>query len=419
MIDDTSSETSVVEHQSASEQSPRQDLALPVLDPKSVLPQHLQRKSYKRDIWQRIREASIRNPGLTRDSLEKNVETREIILQVILAASEREKEILLHNQARLFSQILSDVVRSAKHTLSTPLPVVPRNWIEASRSVPIAHSETSDSNVQSSGSGEATGYRWIQKILPSIIVSLVTPKVFISIIMVFFAGAAGYSQLQIHNLKNTIDSYKYAESASRKTTEELNSLIDSMEKTRNDMDAQVADLNQRNASLDNDLRKKEEELVKLSTQNESNLVLISQLRSELSASQKEESEQLGSVREQLRSVREENKRLVSDLAVSEDRERSERERRIIADEHAGKFQEMANSNSSQKRELELQIRTLNLKNLELHEKVALSGIGETFVNNVRRQIGPFTDPNEEEIEQYIREYDAAKEVLTRPRNPGG
>lgn len=414
MTDDISSDTSVGKQLSPSEEPTRQEMALPVLDPQSTLPQHLQGKSYEHDIWQRVRESPIRNTCLTRDSLAKNVETREIVRQIISAGNEREKEILLHNQARLFSQILSDVIRSAQRTLSTPLPVVPRTWIEETERPSITHAATSDSNDLSvEESKPASQSRWTRSILQNIIVSLITPKIFIFISVAFFASAAGYSQLQIKNLKDTIDTYKDAAEASRQTALELENLIDSMEKTRDEMNAQVAELDERNVVLANENRKRREELIGLKAQNKSNLIRISQLQSELKTSQKEESEKLGSVREQLRSALEKNTQLTANLTRSKDREESERSRRIVAEDQVDEYQKMTGSHSSEKEELKLRIRALILKNEKLSSSKALADLGEILFSGVKKQIGPLTEPNKEELKQYIREYEVGKRILRK------
>ena len=91
------------------------------IDPKSVLPARLQTQSFDRDIWERIKSHPLRNPALFRDNIETDSDSREIVRQVINAAQQRETEILLHNQSRVFSHVLRHAVTQLSSFMSRPM----------------------------------------------------------------------------------------------------------------------------------------------------------------------------------------------------------------------------------------------------------------------------------------------------------
>src|SRR6185436_8171819 len=91
------------------------------IDPRSTLPAHLQGTTYARDIWNRLKAHPVQNPKLKRDELATDPETRELVHAIMEVANEREKEVLLHNQARLFQELLRRVIGGVGIFLRTPL----------------------------------------------------------------------------------------------------------------------------------------------------------------------------------------------------------------------------------------------------------------------------------------------------------
>lgn len=200
------------------------------IDPRSTLPLHLQATSFPRDIWKRVKSHPIVSPRLKRDELADDADTRELIHAVIEAAGEREKEVLLHNQARVFQEILGRVLYGVASFLSTPM--VPQTW----------NAQLCRLAVPPSGGSSASAPLW-----KSAIASMLTPQYILFAILALFGAVTGLSQLENYKLRQTIAAYESANNATELATNRLKA-------AQTENDTVVSGLRVQVDSLQNELR---------------------------------------------------------------------------------------------------------------------------------------------------------------------
>ncbi len=139
----------------------------PNIDPKLSLPEHLQSIEFNDDIWRRASSTKLKNPYLNVKYLKENPETRDLIRSLIAAASEREKDVLMHNQARYFSGLLHSVMLATGSFLNKPL--TPKSW--------SSKGGDTKENINPSTDAEKISVK-------GFISFLLTPKIFLTIIAV-------------------------------------------------------------------------------------------------------------------------------------------------------------------------------------------------------------------------------------------
>ncbi len=134
------------------------------------------------------------------------------------ASQQRENEILLYHQARVFRVILSRVVRHAWTFLSEPMifrESLPRRRAFIT-SIPPAVGGKAGKTDDETDEDEAARDKWskVQGLLKSSVAIILTPNYLLIGVASFFAIAAGWSQVQASNYRSTIESYKEAAAAS-------------------------------------------------------------------------------------------------------------------------------------------------------------------------------------------------------------
>jgi hypothetical protein len=233
------------------------------IDPRMALPAHLQGKSFEEDVWDRVKNSPLRNPNLYSKKLDIDAGTREIVRQLLLAASEREKEVLLHGQARVFREILGrtfDAMRAflgnsliSEHTLRSILPFQRT----------ISEPETASG---AEGGGDSTSKTKFDA--AKVISKLLTPKYVLLILSAILTVATGYSRIQVKNLQDAIKSYETAAGATDDLRGRLEQEIASSKLEREKSNAHISDLNAQLMVAQNNSREASIQIATLQKENE-------------------------------------------------------------------------------------------------------------------------------------------------------
>ncbi len=380
-----------------------------IISPQSSVPSHLQLTDFDSDIWQRIGNHPIRNPNLRKNSLNKDPESRELIRQLMAAANEREKEILLHNQARVFSQVFANALDSMKSFMNSPLMHISSEKhlnVTNEQSIPEStHKDSLEENNQEIESNK-------KGIWTNFLVTLITPKYILAIATFVFGSLAGYSQLQIQNLEKAVQSYQEVEKSFQSNNQSLKNQLNNIEKERAISKNENEKLTERLAMLETVKRKKELNAISLKGEVKSLSKLNIELKKELNSTRKKESTIISDLRKRIDT----KNNVISNIKVELSSYKSQVKSLLIQKQEAQKtsseFRSFAESRSKEIDELISLNQTLAVSNQRLKSKNTLFDFAETFIDKMRNQIGMMTNPNEDEIEQYLKEYDSAKKNLT-------
>lgn len=375
------------------------------ISPQSSVPEHLQEKDFDSDVWDRVVRHPIGNPSLRKNVLNKDPEARELVRQVLAAANEREKEVLLHNQARVFSQVLARTVDSVRSFMNTPLPHY-RNSANNSPPVP----PNIDNGTGASGIPDEDR-PLANSLWPNFWLALVTPKYIFALVALVFGVLAGYSQLQIQNMEKAIGSYQEAQKSFESNNKGLKSQLENIANDKALGVKENENLTERLAILEKEKRDIELSRIRIQSDLDSHKSKNVDLESQIKSARNEETSIVSDLRKQL----EEKSNLVSDLKTSLATYKSElsstKTRKDEAIKSSKEFRKFAESRSKQLEELRSHNQSLAVSNQRLKNKNVLIDFAETFVDKMRDQVGTFSNPNEKEIKQYLKEYDTARKNL--------
>lgn len=233
--------------------------------PDSALPTSLHSISYAKDIWRRIKNHPIPIPSIKRDELSQNAETRELIHSIFAAAESREKEILLHNQARVFAEVLNRVVSSVGRFLDKPvIDIRPKERTQVLTAEQLADEEnhgTGGANPTPSTNGlfsKQTGSVILQWAL--------TPKYILLAVVTLLGLTTGYTQYQKQQLKATITDLQAGNDIADKLKGSLLELKENYEKRASEYAVELQKVNSSKLSLEEQVRTLEQENTKISTE---------------------------------------------------------------------------------------------------------------------------------------------------------
>lgn len=248
--------------------------------PESALPTTLHSVSYAKDIWQRVKNHPVSVPAIRRDEISKNSDTRELIHAMLAAAESREKEILLHNQARVFAEVLNRVVSSVGRFLNEPVVALgtqatPERIVEVATVVDEAATPQARRTWASSLINKSNGKAVLQWAL--------TPKYVLLAIVTLLGLVTGYSQYQRQQLKATIADLQAGNDIANKLKASLVELKGGYEKRASDYALEIQKVNETKLSLEEKLRKQERDIGRLTVE-------ISQANTKIKAEKITESE---------------------------------------------------------------------------------------------------------------------------------
>jgi hypothetical protein len=186
------------------------------IDSRSVLPAHLQNVSFARDIWKRIKSHPVVSPGIKRGELAENPETRDLIHCIMEAAIEREKEILLYSQARVFFEFMR------RFTDFLHKPILLQDW---------ARKENPHLNLLPNACAANENRPWWK----TLVAAALTPQYILFGVIAFFGFAAGLSQLENYRLRQAISTYEIAARLSDASTKKLEDTIEENERIVRDL----------------------------------------------------------------------------------------------------------------------------------------------------------------------------------------
>jgi hypothetical protein len=396
----------------------------PVVDrinPDSVLPIHLQRKSFDRDIWDRVKNHPIKNPIFTTTKLKDDVESREIVRQVMSAANEREKEVLLHNQHRVFREILGRMVDRVGDFLSTPL--VPRTWIagaDAPRvlSPAVAAAPFPDPGDEEQADGEQDAADISEKWYQTVVASVLTPKYFLLGVVILLGLVAGYKQIQVKNLQEAVDSYKLAAEASSNLQNEMRGLVtstqnerDERRKERDETLTDLANVRSQLMEANGKIAAREQNIASLTADNTKLTEEVGKFHEKQSSSEKALQAKL-EASEKARTTAEKSlaEASATNAGLREDRQRldaSEKEKRELIDKKDREIDGLRKSYSDQ-----------FYQRSQLETERTVLRFAETALYNIRQEANTYWGGTIEKakVRQYLGEFDVAKQnVLNQTR----
>lgn len=356
------------------------------IDPRLSLPEHLQTTQFDEDIWRRMTGSNFRHPLLTARALREDPDSRDLLRGAIAAASEREKEVLMHNQARFFSSLLYALARNVGNFLNTP--VVPNS---------VKHPPKQSVDKES-----GNPFR-------ELILFLLTPKTMLTIALLAFGVIAGYSQLQIKNLEKTVTSYETLRSASEAAKEDLeiqianiNGLVQDRDTKILSLESMLASLETGNGQLATNLSEYENKHQLEIEKNQSLVKEIDDLKkgkqsttAELQAKLVELNSQLEIAKNQLIEKDAALQQVTASLASQKEAKESiikERDRLLVSE-----------------KELHKDIADLELKASSARQRVGLLYSAEQSLKNIKLLIEKYNyQVNDRNIMEYIDQYDARK-----------
>jgi predicted nucleic acid-binding Zn-ribbon protein len=337
----------------------------PIADPKLALPEHLQTTSYDEDIWSRVKNSPLRPPSATTKSIRENAEFRDAFRAVMAASSEREKEVLLHSQARVFSTVLAAIGRHVSFFLNKPL--TPKSW------------QTEGKTNSENKNGWATD--WLNYLL--------TPKTLLLIAALSFGVIAGWSQLQLHNLKGAVESYETSKKALEAEIDTLNSRINGFDTVKNEYLSKASDAEAKWSAEESKNLQLSTEIANLKNELENERAKLQSTAESLAAAK------AGTVvtQQQLEQNLAEQKGLIAEL-----------QGKLTASQAAvAKAEARADANRSQFNELNKLVRTAQDQRDELNVKL---GQNEVEIAQLRTSLNEvkFADETVKAIENLTRRY---------------
>lgn len=233
--------------------------------PDSALPTALHSISYAKDIWRRIKDHPISIPSIRRDELSQNPQTRELIHSIFAAAESREKEILLHNQARVFAEVLNRVVSSVGRFLDKPVIDLKR---EERTPISITEQSESDENNGTDVANPQTMMNGLfsQRTGKAILEWAVTPKYILLAVVTLLGLTTGYTQYQKQQLKATITDLQAGNDIAGKLKNSLLELKENYEKRASEYALELQNVSSSKLSLEEKIRTLERENTRLSTE---------------------------------------------------------------------------------------------------------------------------------------------------------
>lgn len=364
------------------------------IDPRLALPVHLQGIPYDEDIWDRMARSPIRSPVATQRAVREDAEIRDLVRSALAAGAEREKEILLHHQARLFHTMLQAIGERLKSVLNTPL--TPKSWQNPTK-------DTIDKADESSTSKSAK--EWASFLL--------TPKVFLTIVALAFGVIAGYSRVQVYNLNETIAAYEKSNTA-------LKSSVESIEKRTSEITAERETFNKKLADAERRLRDEEnkrlmvdQSLIDAKSDRDSARKEIDGLRTELAEARKGSTEQEKTLREQLASAQTNLASVRAELAKESTKAEAAVKTSEIYKKSADEFKELLQKSQSQITSLQSSIDQKEIDLAKSTLQTSLIPIAEECIREIRKLCESHRQIRTSEILDLVEKYDQRKERLQK------
>jgi len=381
------------------------------INPSAARPAHLAGVSFSQDIFRRMSESGMHSRFLEFSKLRS--ESQIVATQIILAAQERESEIVEHNMARVFAHVLAATFESMRSFMRTPLVAIPS---------PQAHSRTNQEGERRPGTGTGpTGGQGSRADEPKeslwrrALVAVVTPQYILLAVAAFFGFATGYSQLKIANLESAIESYSRAADAATTLKDKLTEVNASYEGERSRANQKIVELTQRLAAVENDKHRLELERQDLRTSLDLSRGEIASVRSELNQRRGEESDELQRRASELSALRAEQKMTTEALSKAQVEVAELKADKQILENGRSQLNSLVSERTRQLDLFRKDVHRLSIEVERLRSKEVLLEFSETFIAHMRKEVGPWNDPDEEDIQQYLKEYDARVDAIKKRR----
>lgn len=431
------------------------------IDPEAVLPAHLQACSIEQDIWRRLKSHPVPSPDITRDALRSDARTSDLFNRVLLAASDRETEILLHNQTRVFKEILGRTLESiwrfmgeswaprtwghrsmieafpstepsptnslshlAQVTANTSAPLEPA---PAAMSTPVAPSSsyTSATTIGPLGTGTPSptasqpsrpAARKRPTAWKGIIAWLLTPKYLVLILTAIFVLTSSYFKMQVENMKSAITSYKEAADASQQLREQLGQAIGSAKTERDRLTDQIGRVTLESATLRNNVHERDTRLEGVRAQLTAADERIKDLREQLKKHQEKQADDVKTMQSQRDAMQGErdqaNQKVASLDAKVKGLEDARDAVKKIGDERAAIIRDLQNQIST----FQTANEGLLNRNAELEQSRTLLKFAKTYIYNTGNEIRSIWGIDKGNMEKYLKEYEAAEKTVTEVNN---
>jgi hypothetical protein len=374
------------------------------IDSRSALPHHLQCKAFDTDVWERVVKHPIKNPALRRAELDQDTASRELVRQIMAAANEREKEVLLHNQERVFREIFGRALDAFWNFMNTPL-LSPRLMLA---NPPQARADSNNSAESIAAErppvAEISNWKWL-------FAKLLTPKYILLILSAFLAATTGYSQLQVKNLEQAIKTYQTAAEASTDLREGLSKAVDAAKDDRAKLNDKILSLDEELASVRNAEHQLEVANAGLQKERDMSKDAIMQLTAQLASFKEKQSDDVKAITKKAEDLQLTLADRDTKLAKDDAEIKSLTETKIGFQKASDEREKLMGQQADQLDALRSTNSELINKNAALEANKTLLSFAETCISNVRREAGSFFGMDKGKINQFLTEYDAAKKTL--------
>jgi hypothetical protein len=371
------------------------------IEPAAALPAHLQDCSFDRDIWRRMRKHAVPHDYVERSAFQRDPKLDAFFNRVVVAASDRETEVLLHNQSRVFKEVLSRTVEGVLALLNTP--PVPRAWyasVPAVISVPGIGGSPPSASVRKS--------KW-----KAVVAVATTPKWVLLATTVGFLVTSSYFKLQVSTLKSAIDSYKEAAGAAGELKDKLSLAVASAKDDRTRLEETVGGLNSELAAVRSSEHEKDLQLAGLRADKKNLEEVNGKLTTDLKKYQEAQAVDVKAKQAELDA--EKAAHAIANVALA----KADAEKKGLEDQIKTVRQESA-ERATLLSQQQLQIDGLRQandsffnQNAALQRDKTLLKFAMSFVSQVRRELGGvFSTPSKDTLRQYLNEFESAQKTVS-------
>tara|TARA_R110002072_G_scaffold187361_2_gene344122 strand:- start:358 stop:1707 length:1350 start_codon:yes stop_codon:yes gene_type:complete len=385
--------------------SPTTSLSLTVeaeLLPSAARPARLGGRSFAQDVWGRV-QSSPQGYRLG-DASQLDYKTHLLASQLLLAAQERESEIVEHNQARVFAQVLRGALEAMRGFMAKPIPVLPASWTQPPPLASAESREVDDTAVPVNQQPEVS-------LLKKVLIAFVTPQYILVAAVAVFAVAAGYSQLKIKNLESAITSYREAAGAADTLKERLEGLNKTFDEDRSALDLKISELTIRMAKVESERDQVEQALNSKQAELLSSQTEVKTLEERIATRQEAESDRVKALQTSQEELQAQLLASQKDLSEVKVREASLKAQGENLEKTQAEYEKLIKKRNGQldvfrrtNRQLAVEVERLRSIKFELQ-------FANTFVRHMRREVGTWNDPDEDDIIQFLREYDSAVKAI--------
>jgi len=389
------------------------DTGADTFDPVESLPPHLRDSSLHQDLLKRTKDRARRYGLLWLPISKEPIEgsdVREALHTMASVASEREAELRLYHQSRVFQQVLGRAVNAIGTFVSEPLPIVPRTWrkavaskthptnVQPKKDADTKESDSEEPSSESASTAEDTPPKPLaNEVFRKFVIATVTPKWILLAATAILLTATGINQWRIVAKDQMIAQYEASAKRADDTKRELELSIQThgeeiaqSRRESGDQRHRATTAEQKASELTADLAAAEERASiledRLSQQAEDDTEADKQI-SEIQDELQEAKTSLATVKAQLLASQSRNKELISNTSKQ--------------DEVIAKFQQQQGA-------VQIDLSRIRIQTASLQRKASMFYYSEKLAESVRRQTKWHSNPDKKALLESLKDYDSAR-----------